>query len=569
VAAFVGFPVALVLAWVFELTPLGVKRTQRLEGQGPATASGLSLPYFALLLVTVASAGGVGWWAVRDSVSQGSAVAPESDGLLLPAGLDNEATPPVRSLAVLPLDDFSEGEGGAYFTAGMHEELVSQLSQLGTVRVLSRTSVVQFDRTGKTMPEIADELGVEGVVEGSVFRADDRVRITVQLIYGPQDRHLWANSYDGTLEDAIALQREVAQAIAKEIKAELGTEDAFEPTPRVVANSRAQDAYLKGRFEQAKATPDALESAIAHYQEAVRADSTFAPAFAGLAASRFLLSLSPGDSGPAMSPEEMGVAAPLERAFLLDRESPEATAVMLTLQSALGSIGEISLPEGVVIGVDSTISIDSELSVSATEFGRQLQRIVVEKSPRVSHRGGLTGRLSSARRLQVAGDYARAEEALRELVAAAPEVHEAWDALEYLMAQKGDFEGALEVRKQRPGASAEVPEEAVALVEVEARMKEEGSRAYWSWKLAELNERTANGDKVSPVEKARACVGLGDFETAIAYLHEGLEGKDRTILSLWSDPAWDPLRTDPRFREILTRLRRVGARPGVFDPSWP
>lgn len=573
ISAFVGFPVVAVLAWVFELTPEGVRKTlpseDEIDRAGPGFFS-IPLHHIALLVVTVASAGGVGWWAVRDSFSSEASAQGGAQNLAVPVSAVGEEVPQIRSLAVLPLDDFSEEEGGQYFTAGMHEELVSQLSQLGTVRVLSRTSVVQFDRTGKSMPEIASELGVEAVVEGSVFRAGDQVRITVQLIYGPEDRHLWAGSYDGTMEDAIALQREVAQAIAKEIRAELGPDEEPEKAlTRVAANPKAQESYLKGRYEQAKATPEALESAIAHYEEAVSEDSTFAPAYAGLAASRLLLGLDGGDSIHASFVDEMGVTRPLERALILDDESPEARAVVLTLQGALGSLPDLALPEGFEIMADSAVSFESELSVSATEFGRQLQRYVVKKAPRMTGPGAVVRRLGGARRLQAAGDLESAEEVLREVAVAAPDLAEVWDALEYLKTQQGDFEGALEVRRERIETAVGDIEPVEAIPDLVARVKEEGARAYWSWKLEEMELKAAEGKQVSPVEMARACVGLEDYEGAISYLQEGLKTKDRNIISLWGDPAWDPLRTDPRFRSILADLRRAGAHPRHFFPDWP
>jgi TolB-like protein len=571
VSAFVGFPVVLVLGWLFELTPQGVRKTLPIDRPGTAGTANprLPLPQLTLLVVTVVTAGGVGWWAIRDSLSEEAAALTGGNNLAVPIGAVEDETPPVRSLAVLPLDDFSEEEGGQYFTAGMHEELISQLGQLGTVRVLSRTSVVQFDRTGKTMPEIASELGVEGVVEGSVFRTGDRVRITVQLIYGPEDRHLWANSYDGTMEDAITLQRDVAQEIAKEIRAELLVDEETVPAPpRVAANPGAQDSYLRGRYEQAKATPEALESAEWHYQEAVRQDSTFAPAFAGLAASRFLLGLNRADSSPPVSAEEMEVVGPLERALQLDENSPEAGAVLLTLHEALGSLPEMSLPEGIMVTVDSVVMpVGAEFSLAATDFGRQLQRIAVARGPKGPSEGEALRRLTGARRLQAAGDYARAEEVLKELVETSPELHQVWDALEYLKAQQGDFEGAVEIRKERL-THLEVDTEAEAsLVQLENQMKEGETRAFWTWRVEDMGERRALGQKVSPVEEARALVALEELDGAIVLLQEGLEKGDRNLLSLWTDPAWDPLRQDPRFRELLTKLRRKGGKPGPHPPG--
>lgn len=238
VSSFLGFPVVLCLAWVFDITAHGIEFTDRSKEEG-SNGAGRSLPRLALLAVTLSIVGGLGWRTVQDTIRAESGTLPAGVGDdLLPVGSEEERMA-VRSLAILPLDDFSETEGGEYFTAGLHEELVSQISQIPNTRVVSRTSVVQFDRSGKAMPAIAAELGVDGVLEGSVFRSGNRVRITVQLIHGPSDTHIWANSYEGTTEDPIAFQREVAETIAAEIQAALFGETDPAPKPMRVAGASA------------------------------------------------------------------------------------------------------------------------------------------------------------------------------------------------------------------------------------------------------------------------------------------------------------------------------------------
>ena len=216
-----GFPVVAALAWVFDITSEGIRVTAALDDKGdhdPAgTASGV-LPRLAFLAVTLLAVGGVGAGWILNTV--------------IPTAYDPDEA--IRSLAVLPLKDFSENAEYDYFAAGMHEALLERLSQFPEVRVVSRTSVAQYAATDKTLPEIAQELGVEAVVEGSVFRAGDDVRITVQLIHEASDPHIWARSYERSFSDVLALQREVAGAIADEIKGELSTDAA---TPRQVSES--------------------------------------------------------------------------------------------------------------------------------------------------------------------------------------------------------------------------------------------------------------------------------------------------------------------------------------------
>ncbi len=368
-ACLLGFPLVLALAWAFDLTADGIQRAE--ESSSSSAYSGTTLPRLALLAVIMATVGGVGWWTVQDTVG-GITPEPGGDQVDRVAAASSEAAEPlVRSLAVLPLDDFSEAEGGEYFTAGLHEELISQLSQIGAARVVSRTSVVQYDATGKTMPLIAQELGVEGVVEGSVFRDGDRVRITVQLIHGPTDRHLWANSYDGTLEDAIGLQRGVAQEIAREIRAELFPgEPGQMPETRVASTPEVQEEYLKGRFDQSKATPEALATAIGHFEAALAEDSNFAPAYAGLAGARFLLSYQSQDSTLGEPILDPGIIEPLERAFQLEKDSPEAQAVFLAIREASARPPGAPLPEGIRIMADSSSLLGAEIALSVSDFGR-------------------------------------------------------------------------------------------------------------------------------------------------------------------------------------------------------
>jgi TolB-like protein len=572
VACFLGFPLVLALAWAFDITSDGIQRTHSGEGSSSQSGySGTTLPRLTLLAVIMVTVAGVGWWTVQDTLKAQTPIpSGSSDGFATLAAMEDSPLQ-VRSLAVLPLEDFSEEEGGEYFTAGFHEELISQLSQIGAARVISRTSVVQYDATGKTMPLIAADLGVEGVVEGSVFRDGDRVRITVQLIHGPTDQHLWANSYDGTLEDAIGLQRRVAQAIAKEIQAELFPEERWEtPETRVAGTPRVQEEYMKGRYDQSKATPEALESAIVHFEAALEGDSTFAPAYAGLAAARFLLGIQSKDSLDPHPLTDRGIVEPLEIAFHLDEDSPEAQAVLLSLQESFGEVPGIELPDGIRILGDSAFLLEADIALTATEFGRQLHRVVIQQGLKTGSRSGASHsqRLTSARRLQATSDFRTAEAVIREAIEAAPESAEAWDALERLKATQRDFQGVAGIRQERLAQNPPGPKEEASLRRLESRLEEEGEEGYWSWRMEDLQEREEGGEKISPVILARTYMGLDRTDEAFQELEAAVEKRDRNLISLWTDPAWDSVRTDPRFRKIMMDLRRTQRSEGTRFPGW-
>ncbi len=189
----------------------------------------------------------------------------------------------IRALAVLPLDDLSGNTEQAYFTDAMTEALISDLAKIASLDVVSRTSVMQYRGARKPLPEIARELDVDAVVEGSVLRVGQAVRITVQLVDARNDRHLWSESYERDLSDILSLQREVAQAIAEEIRLQLGAADESRLRPTPPVNPEAYEAYIKGRFFLRRVTREDHSRAVEYFKEAVRLDPEYAPAWAGLA----------------------------------------------------------------------------------------------------------------------------------------------------------------------------------------------------------------------------------------------------------------------------------------------
>ena len=193
------------------------------------------------------------------------------------------ATPHISSLAVLPLENLSGDSGQEYFADGMTEALITTLSQISALKVTSRTSVMHYKGTRKTVPQIARELHVDAVIEGSVLRDADHLRITAQLIHAPTDTHVWAESYQRDLRDVLAVQNEVAHAIASEINVKLTAQEQERLARTHAVNFAAHDAYLKARFHLQQGTEDQLREAKAYFEEAVRIDSNYAPAYAGLA----------------------------------------------------------------------------------------------------------------------------------------------------------------------------------------------------------------------------------------------------------------------------------------------
>jgi len=195
----------------------------------------------------------------------------------------------IRSLAVLPLENLSGDASQNYFADGMTDELITDLAQISALRVISRTSVMVYKGAHKPLPQIARELNVDAVVEGSVLRSGDQVRITAQLIEASTDQHLWSQSYEGELRDTLALQSRVASAIADQIRINLTPQEQAALKSVKVVNPQAYESYLKGRYFWNKRTADGLKVALAYFNQAIDEDSKYAPAYSGLADTYALL----------------------------------------------------------------------------------------------------------------------------------------------------------------------------------------------------------------------------------------------------------------------------------------
>ena len=203
------------------------------------------------------------------------------------------ATPKIDSIAVLPLKNLSGDPEQDYFVEGMHEALITELSKIGALKVISRTSAMRYKDTDKSLPEIARELNVSGLIEGSVLREGDQVRISVQLIHGPTDEHLWAESYQRELRSVLALQGEVARAIAREIHIAVTPAEAARLAAARPVNPEAHELYLRGLYQWHKRTEEGLRRSIEFFQQAIETEPSFSLAWSGLAFAYGVL----GDNG--------------------------------------------------------------------------------------------------------------------------------------------------------------------------------------------------------------------------------------------------------------------------------
>jgi len=244
--------------------------------------------------------------------------------------LGKEAGARIHSLAVLPLANLSGDPEQEYFADGMTEEMITDLSKISSLKVISRTSVMQYKDTRKPLRQIARELGVEGVIEGSVQRVGDRVRISAQLIFAPNDTHLWGESFERDLHDVLMLQGEVAQVIANEVNAKVTPQEQARLAGKRPIDPEAHQAYLKGRYYWNKRTKEGIRKSIGYFQQAVNKDPNYALAYAGLADSYLVLGMY--SSAPWQETYRQAKAA-TTKALEIDDNLAEAHAALAVIRA--------------------------------------------------------------------------------------------------------------------------------------------------------------------------------------------------------------------------------------------
>jgi serine/threonine-protein kinase len=518
----IGFFVALVLAWYH-----GEKGQQR--------ATGLELLIIAgLLLVAGATAA---------YVSQGS--APEESETGVPPTL---AIDP-RSIAILPFANRSaEGENAAFFAEGMHDDILTTLAQIGSLTVISRTSTLKYRETEKSIPEIARELSVATVLEGSVQRAEDRVRVNVQLIDASTDRQLWAQTYDEELTTAniFTIQSSIARKIAAALQAKLAPEVEARLDARPTESLEAYDLYTRGRYLSNRSlTREDQESAADYYRQAIAADPTYAPAYVGLASTYLVLwrrGLRP--------PEEtlpLGRAA-VERALELDETLAEAHAALGTVLTAELRFGEAERE------FQRALELNHGSAEVHRQYGRLLSRVgrheeSVREARLALHLDPLSVRLrvSLVSRLFFARDFDGAiDEALKVLELEPDHVN----ALSFLG-------GAYTLNGQR--------EEGIAALQRAIELDPDNlfrvTQLAWAYARSERREQALEtlqeiDVEPGPILKEIAIVygELGDLNRAFEYLDRAYAEDPGNLAYMRADPTADSLKNDPRFAELMRKL---------------
>jgi TolB-like protein/DNA-binding winged helix-turn-helix (wHTH) protein/Tfp pilus assembly protein PilF len=459
----------------------------------------------------------------------------------------------IRSLAVLPLENLSRDPEQEYFADGMAEALTTELAQLSALKVVSRTSVMQYKGTKKSLPQIAQELGVDAVVEGAVQRSGEKVQITVQLIHAPSDRHLWAKSYERGLSDVLTLQRDVAHAIADEIKAKLTPPEMARLASARSINSEAYEDYLKGRFLSSTLAESDARKGIAYFQRAIQKDSNYALAYAGLAESYITLSQPWND---ALSPKETLPQAKVAatKALAIDDSLGEA-------HSALAHV--IQLHDWDWQGAEKeyrrALELNPNDAMAHLWYGEFLQVMGRNEEALVQIRQAMAldplnalhvGELGSL--FFTARQYDEANRAFQKAFEIDPDY--GWPHVGFgeIYGEKRMYREAIVELEKAVNLSDRTDEGAVAIL---GKVLGDSGRKQDARKiLEELKERSRHR-YLSPYLIALVQIGLGERDQAIASLEQGYTDRDQWMLYLRVDPHMDDLRSDPRFKDLL---RRVG-----------
>ena len=523
-----GFPIALVFAWAFEITPQGLKKEKDVNrSQSIAQSTGRKLDFIIICTMAVALL----YFAVNHDWS--SKQGPVEPG-------------EITSIAVLPLDNLMNDPQQDYFVDGMHEALITELSKIRALKVISRTSAVRYRNSEKSVPEIALELGVDAIVEGSVLRAGNTVRVTAQLIEARSDHHLWADNFDRELSDILALHSDLAQAIVGEIRVAVTPEEESRFANAGSVNPEVYELYLKGRYFCQKWTPEEMATAIRYLQQAIERDPGYAPAYAELAMcytdSSFFEYLPPLEVYP------MAMAAAV-RALEIDDGLAEAHTARASVYYQMDwkfLEAEKAFKRAIELNPNNSRTL-IYYAWMLGETGRFEEAMVPAQRVQELDPFSFLANIAVAEIFYLSRNY---DEAIKEysknldLDPNDPGVH-------YFLAwpyeQKGMFENAIALLEKAVMLSDGAPVHLSALGHTYALA---GKRDEALKILEQLQDPSAPMP-ASSFHIALVHIGLGNDDRAFQLLEDAFRERAFHFIYLNADPKFDRLRSDPRFDNLL------------------
>jgi serine/threonine protein kinase/Tfp pilus assembly protein PilF len=455
-------------------------------------------------------------------------------------------TPPIRSLAVLPFENLTGDTEQDYFADGMTEALITDLGQIQALRVISRTSVMKYKAARKPLADIARELHVDAIIEGSVSHSQNLAQVTARMFYGPTETLLWSKSYQRDLQNVLIMQGEVASAIVREIDVTLTPQERARLASGRPVNPAAHDAYLKGRYHLHRGTEDQMREAKTYFEEAIRIDSNYAPAYAGLADYYWLTNeLSPRVAMPTAKDY-------VQKALALDDGLADAHATLATIKF----YGDWDW-----LGADREYRRAIELSPSyaaahrvysgfLSEMGRHDQALAEIRTAQELEPDSAITNLSAGWAFYYAREYDRAIEQCRTVLDSDPHSMSARDCVGSAQLASGANDQAIELYRTIAASSGNDP---LRLASLGFAYALSGRKADARKVIAQLNDAS----KVHYVPAsllAEIHAALGDRDKAFSWLEKAYEEHDSFLVRLKVEPALDPLRSDKRFGELLHRM---------------
>jgi TolB-like protein/Flp pilus assembly protein TadD len=541
-----GFPLALVLSWAFEITPEGIKlESEVAANQSISRRTGRRIVGITIALAVIA-AGLMIFQILRPkSAPIASAAAPSA--MSSPAALQIES----KSIAVLPFDNLSHDPENAYFSEGIQDEILTRLAKIAQLKVVSRTSTQKYKTAPDNLRDIAHQLGVANILEGSVQKAGDQVRVTVQLINAISDAHLWADTYDRKLTDIFSVESDIARTVAETLRAKLTGSAEQILASKPTENPEAHQLYLKGRYFWNRRGAENLIKAINYFQQAIDKDPTYALAYAGLGDAHAILPIYAGSPAKDDVPKAL-VAA--RKAVELDDSLSEAhtclaNAMVMNVQLAA------SEPE-----FHKAIELNPNYATAHQWFGECLQG-----------EGRFNEALAELKRAQeldplsliINGSYGtclgmagRSDEAIDQLhktMEMDPTFTVAHVMLGQMLEDKGALSEAIaEYEKAMERYRTPATEAMLAHAYVLTGRKAEAH------KILDDLTNASQQHYVAAYPLAIVHLALGDKDEALRLLEKSFE--QRCLLlqghfgSLKTDRRLDPLRGDPRFQKLLERF---------------
>lgn len=463
----------------------------------------------------------------------------------------NSQSDQIKSLVVLPFENLSGDKDQQYFTDGMTDELIAHLAKIRSLRVISRTSSMEYKDTHKPLSQIARDLKVDAVVEGTVLRSGDRVRITAELVQVATDRHLWAETYESQLGDVLGLQSRVASAIVNEIRVNLTPEEQKRLSSSRSVSSESYENYLKGRYYWNKRSQEGLTKAIDYFQLAIEKDPNYALAYAGLADCYSIIGSAIVGTVPSQEVAPKAKAAAM-KALQLDDTLAEAQTSLATVRfnydwdwagAADGFRRSIALNP-------SYATAYQRYSLYLMAMGRMTESLAQMTRARELEPLSISMNFSLGWRLYMARKYDEAIEQLQNTLDMDPNFALPRMVLGQAYEQKNAYPKAVAELQQAVAISRDSPQMVSALGHTYGAS---GNRSEAEKVLAHLMEQTKK-EYVSPFYVALVYAGMGENDKAIDWLEKAYSDRSNAIVFSKVDPQLDPLRSHPRFQSLLQRL---------------